>query len=78
LKSQIVVTMIVEAVGWVETAVGTIMMIRNALLATGEADHGRICWTESPIAVGMTTEIGEMTEKVRRFYLNFTFVKRKL
>jgi len=78
LKSQIVVTMIVEAVGWVETAVGTIMMIRNAHLATGEAGHGRICWTESPIAVGMTTEIGEMTEKVRRFYLNFTFVKRKL
>jgi len=66
--------MIVEAVGWVEIAVGTIMMIPNVHPAIGEADRAKICWMEIPIVVGtietdMTTEIGEMTEKVRRFYL---------
>lgn len=76
MKSRIAVTMIVEAVGWVETAVGTIMMIRNAHPAIGEADRARICWMEIPIAVDTTTEIGEMTEKVCKFYLNFIFAER--
>ena len=60
--------MIVEAVGWVETAVGTIMMIPNVHPAIGEADRAKICWMQTPIAVGMI-EIGEMTEKVCKFYL---------
>lgn len=80
MKSQIAVMMIVEAVEWAEITVETITMIRNARLAIGEADRVRICRMEILIAVGMietdlTTEIGEMTEKVRTFYINFTFTE---
>lgn len=82
MKSRIVVMMIVEVVGWVETAVGTTTMIQNARLATGGVDHARICRTEIPIAVdtietGMTTEIGEMTEKVCIFLSKFQICGEK-